>query len=103
LGFPTDVCFTVTSTDPVKLSIILISGIHIFISETIDSNGKTLVSNAATTAAEQDAATKIRSEMQELPKEDSTLDLEIQSPPNPPLSRKPWWKSNVDPPGFPRC
>ena len=77
---PPDECWIPARTDPVKLSIIPIGGIHIFIGETVDSDGNALVSSAATTAAEQDAAAKIRSEMQELPKEDFALDLEISTP-----------------------
>ncbi|KAK1620214.1 hypothetical protein QYE76_025731 [Lolium multiflorum] len=67
-------------TNPVKLSIVPIGGIHIFIGETVDSDGNALVSHADATAAEQDAVAKIRSEMQELPKEGSALDLEISTP-----------------------
>jgi hypothetical protein len=66
--------------DPVKLFIVPISGIHIFIGEIVDSNGNALVSNTDTTAAEQDVVANIRSEMQEHPKEDSALDLEISKP-----------------------
>jgi hypothetical protein len=51
-----------------------------FIGETVDSDGNALVSTAATTAAELDAAAKIRSELLELPKEDSALDLKIPNP-----------------------
>jgi hypothetical protein len=67
-------------TEPVKLSIILIGGIHIFISKTVDSDENALVSTATTTAAEQDATAKIRSETQELFTENSALDLEISMP-----------------------
>ncbi|KAK1680973.1 hypothetical protein QYE76_041821 [Lolium multiflorum] len=52
---------------PVKLSIVPIGGIHIFIGETVDSDGNALVTCA--TAAERDAVAKIRSESQELLKE----------------------------------
>ncbi|KAK1681526.1 hypothetical protein QYE76_042374 [Lolium multiflorum] len=65
-------------SNPVKLSIVPIGGIHIFIGETVDSDG--LVSNADATAAEQDAVAKFRSESQELPKEDSALDLKNFKP-----------------------
>ncbi|KAK1695602.1 hypothetical protein QYE76_012299 [Lolium multiflorum] len=68
------------STNPVKFSIIPIGGIHIFIGETVDSDGNALVSNADATAAEQDTVAKIRSEMLELPREDSALDLEKSKP-----------------------
>ena len=77
---PLDECWIPAKTNPVKLSIIPIGGIHLFIGETVDSDGNALVSNADATAAEQDAVAKIRSEMQELPKEDSALDLEISKP-----------------------
>jgi hypothetical protein len=56
---PSDKCWIPASTDPVKLSIIPIDGIHIFIGETIDSDRNTLVSTASTTATELDAAAKI--------------------------------------------
>jgi hypothetical protein len=100
---PPDECWIPARTDPIKLSIVPIGGIHIFIGETIDSDGNALVSHADVTAAEQDAVAKIRSKTQELPKEDSALDLEILKPPNPPLSRILRWKTNADPPGSPRC
>ena len=77
---PQDECWIPAKTDPVKLSIVPIGGIHIFIGETVDSDGNGLVSTAATTAAELDAAAKIQSELLELPKEDSALDLEISKP-----------------------
>ncbi|KAK1653601.1 hypothetical protein QYE76_071406 [Lolium multiflorum] len=67
-------------TNPVKLSIVPIGGIHIFIGETVDSDGNALVSNADASAAELDAVAKIRSESQELLKEDSTLDQEKSKP-----------------------
>ncbi|KAK1604922.1 hypothetical protein QYE76_028595 [Lolium multiflorum] len=67
-------------SNPVKLSIVPIGGIHIFIGETVDSDGNPLVSNADATAAEQDAVAKFRSETQELPKEDSALDLKNFKP-----------------------
>ncbi|KAK1677142.1 hypothetical protein QYE76_037990 [Lolium multiflorum] len=66
-----DECWIPAKTDPIKLSIVLIGGIHIFIGETVDSDGNALVSHADATAAEQDAVAKIRSETQELLKEDS--------------------------------
>ena len=56
---PPDECWIPARTDPVKLSIIPIGGIHIFFGETINSEGNALVSTAATTAAELDAAAKI--------------------------------------------
>ncbi|KAM0882958.1 hypothetical protein ACQ4PT_031946 [Festuca glaucescens] len=77
---PPNECWISARTDPIKLSIIPIGGIHIFIGETVDSDGNTLVSTAATTAAELDAAAMIRSESLEFPKEDSVLDLEISKP-----------------------
>ena len=77
---PQDECWIPARTDPVKLSIIPIGGIHIFIGKTVNSDGNALVSNADATAAEHDAVAKIRSEPQELPKEDSALDLEILKP-----------------------
>jgi len=77
---PQDECWIPARTNPVKLSIIPIGGIHIFIGETVDSDGNALVSHADATTAEQDAVAKIRSEMQELPKEGSALDLEISTP-----------------------
>ncbi|KAK1683497.1 hypothetical protein QYE76_044345 [Lolium multiflorum] len=67
-------------TNPVKLSIVPIGGIHIFIGETVDSDGNALVSNADASAAELDAVAKIRSESQELLKEDSALDQEKSKP-----------------------
>jgi hypothetical protein len=93
---PQDECWIPGRTDPIKLSIVPISSIHIFIGETVDSDGNALVSNADATAAEQDAVVKIRSESQQLP-------LKFQNPPNPPLSRKLQWKTNADPPRSPRC
>jgi hypothetical protein len=54
-------------TDPVKLSIVPIGRIHIFIGETVNSDGNALVCNADATIVELDAVAKIRSEMQELP------------------------------------
>ena len=77
---PPDEFWIPARTNPVKLSIIPIGGIHIFIGETVDSDGNALVSHADTTAAEQDAVAKIRSEMLELPREDSALDLENSKP-----------------------
>ena len=73
---PPDECWIPAKANPVKLSIVPIGGIHIFIGETVDSDGNPLVSNADATAAEQDAVVKIQSESQEFPKEDSALDLE---------------------------
>jgi hypothetical protein len=61
---PQDECWIPAKTDPIKLSIVPIGGIHIFISETVDSDGNALVSNADAAAAEQDAVAKIRSELQ---------------------------------------
>ncbi|KAK1630719.1 hypothetical protein QYE76_005034 [Lolium multiflorum] len=77
---PPDECWIPAKTNPIKLSIAPVGGIHIFIGETVDSDGNPLVSNADATADEQDAVAKIRSEMQELPKEDSALDLEKSKP-----------------------
>jgi hypothetical protein len=77
---PPDECWIPARTDPVKFSIIPFSGIHIFIGETVDSGGNTLVSNAITTTAELNASAKIRSEPLEFPKENSALDLEISRP-----------------------
>ena len=77
---PPDECWIPAKTDPVKLSIVPVGGIHIFIGETVDSDGNPLVSSADATAAEQDAVAKIRSETQELPSEDSALDLEKSKP-----------------------
>jgi hypothetical protein len=77
---PPDECWIPAKTNPVKLSIVPVGGIHIFIGETVDSDGNPLVSNADATAAELDAVAKIRSEMQELPKEDSASDLEFSKP-----------------------
>ncbi|KAK1610801.1 hypothetical protein QYE76_034474 [Lolium multiflorum] len=77
---PPDECWIPARTNPVKLSIVPVGGIHIFIGETVDSDGNPLVSNADATAAELDAVAKIRSEMQELPKEDSASDLEFSKP-----------------------
>ncbi|KAK1645878.1 hypothetical protein QYE76_063683 [Lolium multiflorum] len=77
---PPDECWIPAKTDPIKLSIVPVGGIHIFIGETVDSDGNPLVSNADATAAEQDAVAKIRSESQELPKEDSALDLRKSKP-----------------------
>jgi hypothetical protein len=56
---PPEECWILARTDAVKLSIIPIDGIHIFISETIDSDGNTLVSTAVMTPAVLDAAAKI--------------------------------------------
>ncbi|KAK1626676.1 hypothetical protein QYE76_000991 [Lolium multiflorum] len=50
---PPDECWIPAKTDPVKLSIVPIGGIHIFIGETVDSDGNALVSRADATAAEQ--------------------------------------------------
>jgi hypothetical protein len=77
---PEDECWIPARTDPVKLSIVPIGGIHIFIGETVDSDGNALAGNADATAAEQDAVAKIRFEMQELPEEDFALDLENSKP-----------------------
>ena len=49
---PRDEFWILARTNPVKLAITPIGGIHIFIGETVDSNGNALVSNAATTATE---------------------------------------------------
>jgi hypothetical protein len=65
---PQDECWIPARTNPVKLSIFPIDGIHVFIGETVNSDGNALVSNADASAAEHDAVAKIRSEMQELPK-----------------------------------
>jgi hypothetical protein len=73
---PPDECWILAKTNPIKLSIVPVGGIHIFISETVDSDGNALVSNADAIAAERVAVAKNRSETQELPMEDSALDLE---------------------------
>jgi hypothetical protein len=73
---PQDECWIPAKTDPIKLSIVPIGGIHIFFGETVDSDGNALVSNADAIAAERVAVAKNRSETQELPMEDSALDLE---------------------------
>ena len=49
---PQDECWIPARTNPVKLSIVPIGGIHIFIGETVNSDGNPLVSNADATAAE---------------------------------------------------
>ncbi|KAK1694518.1 hypothetical protein QYE76_011215 [Lolium multiflorum] len=77
---PPDEFWIPAKSNPVKLSIVPIGGIHIFIGETVDSDGNALVSNADASAAELDAVAKIRSESQELLKEDSALDLEKSKP-----------------------
>ena len=77
---PPDEFWIPARSNPVKLSIVPIGGIHIFISKTVDSDGNALVSNADATGAKQDAVAKIRSEPQELPKEDSALDLKNSKP-----------------------
>ncbi|KAK1574217.1 hypothetical protein QYE76_016814 [Lolium multiflorum] len=77
---PPDEFWIPARSNPVKLSIVPIGGIHIFIGETVDSDGNPLVSNADATAAEQDAVAKFRSETQEPPKEDSALDLKNFKP-----------------------
>src|SRR5215213_6669370 len=77
---PPDECWIPARTNPVKLSIVPIGGIHIFIGETVDSDGNPLVSNADATAAELDAVAKFRSETQEPPKEGSALDLKNFKP-----------------------
>ena len=77
---PPDEFWIPARTNPVKLSIVPIGGIHIFIGETVDSDGNALVSNADATAAELDAVAKIRSESQELLKEGSALDQEKSKP-----------------------
>ena len=77
---PPDEFWIPARTNPVKFIIIPISRIHIFIGETVDSDGNALVSTAATSAAELDAAAKIRSELLDLSKEDSALDLKISNP-----------------------
>ncbi|KAK1608035.1 hypothetical protein QYE76_031708 [Lolium multiflorum] len=69
-----------TWSNPVKLSIVPIGGIHIFIGETVDSDGNALVSNADASAAELDAVAKIRSESQELPKEGDALHQDEADP-----------------------
>ena len=56
---PQDECWIPAKTDPIKLSIVPIGGIHIFTGETVDSDGNVLVSHADATAAEQDAVVKI--------------------------------------------
>lgn len=77
---PPDEFWIPARSNPVKLSIVPIGGIHIFIGETVDSDGNALVSNADASAAELDAVAKIRSESQELLKEDSALDQEKSKP-----------------------
>ncbi|KAK1616040.1 hypothetical protein QYE76_021557 [Lolium multiflorum] len=77
---PPDEFWIPARSNPVKLSIVPIGGIHIFIGETVDSDGNALVSNADATAAELDAVAKIRSESQEFLKEDSALDQEKSKP-----------------------
>jgi hypothetical protein len=74
---PPNECWISAKKDAVKLSIILIGGIHIFIGETVDSNGNAPVSTAATAVAELDATAKIRAKF---PKEDFTLEQEISRP-----------------------
>jgi hypothetical protein len=59
---PPDECWIPARTNPFKLSIVPIDRIHIFIGETIDSDGNAMVSNADAIAAEQDAVRKIRSD-----------------------------------------
>ena len=66
---PPDECWILARTDAFKLSIIPIGGIHIFIGETVDSDGNALVTNAGRTAFELDTSAENRSESQELPKE----------------------------------
>src|SRR5215203_4537840 len=77
---PPDEFWIPARSKPVKLSIVPIGGIHIFIGETVDSDGNALVSNADASAAELDAVAKIRSESQELPKEGFALDQEKSKP-----------------------
>ncbi|KAK1668085.1 hypothetical protein QYE76_056244 [Lolium multiflorum] len=77
---PPDKFWIPARSNPVKLSIVPIGGIHIFIGETVDSDGNALVSNADASAAELDAVAKIRSESQELPKKGSALDQEKSKP-----------------------
>ena len=64
---PPDECWIPARMDAVKLSIIPIGGIHIFISETIDSNGNALVRNSGRTVFEPDTRAENRSKSQELP------------------------------------
>jgi hypothetical protein len=52
---PPDEYWILARRDSFKLSIIPISGIHLFICETIDSDGNNLVSNSDPTAIELDA------------------------------------------------
>jgi hypothetical protein len=54
---PEDKCWIPARTNPVKLSIIPIVGIHIFIGEIVDSDGNALVSNAD--AQQKPAATRL--------------------------------------------
>ncbi|KAK1566270.1 hypothetical protein QYE76_037655 [Lolium multiflorum] len=49
---PPDEFWIPARSNPVKLSIVPIGGIHIFIGETVDSDGNALVSNADASAAE---------------------------------------------------
>jgi hypothetical protein len=43
---PQDECWIPARTDPIKLSVIPIGGLHIFIGETVDSNGNTSLGSA---------------------------------------------------------
>ena len=53
---PPDECWIPAKTNAVNLSIIPFGGIHVFIGETVDSDGNALVSSAEPTAAELDAS-----------------------------------------------
>ena len=74
-----DECWIPAKADAIKLSIIPFGDIHVFIGETVDSDGNALVSNAVRTAYELDTSAGNQSESQELPQEESALDLENRS------------------------
>src|SRR4051812_24695974 len=80
---PPDECWIPARTDAVRLSIIPIGGIHIFIGETVDLDGTSLVSSPEPTANELVAAEQIRSETPEPLMEDSASDLENLKPTQP--------------------
>jgi hypothetical protein len=72
---PRDECWIPVRTDPVKLSIVPIGGIHIFIGEAVNFDGSALVSSART-AIEPDTFAEIRSE-QDPPMAGIALDQEF--------------------------
>src|SRR4051794_5020562 len=80
---PSDDCWIPARTNAIRLSIIPISGIHVFIGETVDLDGTPLVSSPEPTANELVAAEQIRSETPEPLKEDSASDLENSKPTQP--------------------